>query len=157
MTREELWQLANRGPELVTQNDKNDKDARTEFDIDVEKRVESTRFRKKVAVADIRSYTERLRAHSEFNPDFSEIVDLREVQDLGLKAADFLKLADEIDCFSGGAWRAFVVHNSVQDHAARMHRILRPKGNTKIFFSLEEARAWIGSRPAHSIDEHLTH
>jgi hypothetical protein len=73
-----------------------------------------------------------LRAHPGFDADFSEI-DLRESEDLGLKAADFLNLADEIDCFEREAWCTFVLHNSVQDHAARLRSILRPKGNTKIF------------------------
>jgi hypothetical protein len=118
----------------------------TEFEIDVEKRIVFARFAKKVRVMDIRIYAERLRSHPEFDPQFSEIVDLREVEELNLDAPDFLKLADEIDCFSCGAWRAFVVHNSVQNHAARMHKILRTQGNIRIFSSVEEAQAWIESR-----------
>jgi hypothetical protein len=136
--------IASTGPRLVSLSKRENA---TEFDIDVEKRTVSVRFAKKVSVMDIRIYAERLRAHPEFNREFSEVVDLREVEDLELKAPDFLQLADEIDCFSAGSWRAFVVHNSIQNHAARMHKILRFEGNVRIFSSLEDAQAWIDSRP----------
>lgn len=140
--------MASAGPKLVAFHQKNEA---TEFEIDVEKCIVFARFGKKMSVDDIRSYTERLKADPAFNRTFSEIVDLRKVEDLALKAADFLKIADEIDCFSTSAWRAFVVHNSVQDHAARIHAILRPKGNTCVFTTLEEATAWIESRPADAV------
>jgi hypothetical protein len=122
-------------------------DAHFDCNIDVERRTVLVRFHKKVTARDIRAYAERLRMDPEFGQDFSEIVDLTEADDLDLQADEFLKLADEIDCFSVGAWRAFVVRNSVQDHAARMHRILRIPANMRIFNSLEEARAWVDSRP----------
>ena len=146
-------QLTNGGPELVIRSKEN---GRTEFNIDVEKRIVFARCGKKVTLMDIRLYAERLRAHPAFDPDFSEIVDLREAKDLDLNAPDFLNLADEIDCFSSGAWRAFVVHSAVQNHAARMHRILHLQANMRIFSSLDEAFAWIESRPADSGDEHIT-
>jgi len=135
--------LASPGPKLVSVPDKAN---RTEFDIDAEKRIVFARFAKKVTVIDIRHYVERLRTHPEFDPDFSEIVDLRDVEDLDLKAPDFLKLADEVDCFSRNSWRAFVVHDSAQNHAARMHKILRLATNMRIFSSVEEAKAWIETR-----------
>lgn len=138
--------MVSSGPELVSvhleENDGN------EFEIDLQKRIVFARFGRRVTVHDIWCYTERLKANPAFDRGFSEIVDLREVEDLELKAADFLKLADDIDCFSAEAWRAFVVQNCVQDHAARIHRVLRPKGYTRVFSSLDEARVWIESRPA---------
>lgn len=137
--------MASAGPKLVSLQNK---DGGTEFYIDVEKRIVFVRFAKKTAVIDIRRYAERLRAHPSFNPKFSEIVDLREVENLDLNAPDFLKLADEIDCFSPDAWRGFVVHGSGQNHAARMHKILRLQSNMKIFTSVPDAKAWIESRPA---------
>jgi hypothetical protein len=153
VTQEDPLQLAHRVPKLIEciRND-----ARTEFSVDVERRIVLAQFGKTVTLTDIRRYTEQLRAHPKFDASFSEIIDLREVEDLALKAADFLKLADEIDCFEPGAWRAFVVHNSVQDHAARVHKLLRPKGNTRIFSSPEEAREWIESRPAPGNDKPIT-
>ncbi len=134
-------------PELIAERRRS---AHVEFDIDVEKRTVLVRFRKKVTARDIRFYAGRLRTDPEFDPEFSEIVDLTEVQNLDLEADDFLKLADEIDCFAPAAWRAFVVRNSVQHHAARMHKLLRGQANMRIFSFVEPARAWIESRPLTS-------
>jgi len=74
---------------------------------------------------------------------YAEIVDLTEVEDLDLRADEFLKLADEVDPFSPDAKRAFIVRNSVQNHAARMHKVLRTQRNIEIFRSIEEAERWI--------------
>jgi SpoIIAA-like len=139
-------QLTNSGLEIVAHGE----GTHFSFNIEAGKRIVFVRFEKKLTAADVRRYAERVRAHPEFNPEFSEMVDLTEVEDLDLHAHDFLKLADEIDCFSVRAWRAFIVSNSVQSHAARMHKILRTPDNMRIFSSLEQARAWIESRPAIS-------
>lgn len=123
------------------------KAAHFDFDIDVEKRRVLVCFYNKVRATDIYLYTDRLRMDPQFHPEFSEIVDLTKADDLDLQADEFLKLADEIDCFSAGTWRAFVVGSSVQEHAARMHKILRLEANIRIFSCVEEASAWIDSRP----------
>jgi hypothetical protein len=53
-----------------------------------------------------------------------------------LQADEFLALADEIDPFSYEAKRVFVVRTSVQNHAARMHKVQRKQRNIEIFRSL---------------------
>jgi hypothetical protein len=141
--QEKRLQITSSGVEAAAHED----GAHFDFNIDVKKRVVFVRFGKRLTAVDIRRYAERLRADPEFDPEFSEMVDLTEVEDLELQADDFLKLADQVDCFSAGAWRAFVVQNSVQNHAARMHKILRIPANMKIFSFVEEARDWIESRP----------
>ena len=103
------------------------------------------RFGKKVNAEDIGRYAERLRAHPIFRPGFSEIADLRNVEELDLNAEDFMRLADQIDPFEPEAKRAFVVRTSVQKHAARMHKILRTKRNIEMFETFEEAERWLGS------------
>jgi hypothetical protein len=67
------------------------------------------------------------------------------VEELDLKAEAFIRLADKVDPFSFESERAFVVGNSVQAHAARMHKILRAQRSFEIFHSLEEAEHWISS------------
>ena len=64
---------------------------------------------------------------------------------MDLQADGFLKLADEIDPFSPDAKRAFVAKSPVQNHAARMHKILRTQRNIEIFRTIEEAERWIES------------
>lgn len=112
--------------------------------LDPEKRFVSVRFRKKVTVRDIERYAASLRSNPSFDPDFSEIVAMSEVEELDLKAEEFIRLADEVDPFSLGAKRAFVVRDEIQHHAARMHKILRTERNFSIFRSLEAARRWLG-------------
>lgn len=68
------------------------------------------------------------------------------MEKLDLKAEDFIRLADQVDPFSLASRRAFVVRNSVQAHAARMHKILRTQRRFEIFHSLEEAEQWISSQ-----------
>lgn len=114
-----------------------------EFVVDSKKRLIVVRFGGKVTAEDIRLYVERLLANPSFQPTFSEIVDLSAVKELDLQADDLLKLADEIDPFSDEAKRAFVVENSVQKHAARMHKVLRNRESIEIFRSFEEAERWI--------------
>ena len=100
-------------------------------------------FAKKVTAADIANYAARLREHPSFRPEFSEIADLSAVEELDLQADEFLRLADAVDPFAYEARRAFVVQNSVQAHAARLHRALRTHRNFEIFHSFADARRWI--------------
>jgi hypothetical protein len=113
------------------------------FEIDSEKRLVVVRFISEVTVQKITQYATDLQAHPAFRPTFGEIADLRKVREINLQADDFLRLADKIDPFSWEARRAFVVQNTLQSHAARMHRILRPKRNIEIFESFEQAERWV--------------
>lgn len=115
------------------------------YNLDVERRLISVKFRKKVTMQSIARYAEALRADPGFEPDFSEIVDMSEVEDLDLKPEEFIRLADEIDPFSREAKRAFVVQNEIQHHAARMHKIWRTQRSFSIFRTVEAARRWIES------------
>jgi hypothetical protein len=111
--------------------------------IDVERKRVVVTFGSRLTVEDIARYTRLLQANAAFHPSFCEIVDLRQVEQLDLKADDFLQLADQIDPFSPDTKRAFVVQTSVQEHAARMHKVLRAPRNIRIFRSLEEADRWM--------------
>ena len=115
------------------------------YTVDAEKRLVAVTFGKKITVCNIERYAELLQLHTSFRPTYSEIVDLTEVEELDLQADEFLALADKIDPFSQDSKRAFVVKTSVQNHAARMHKVLRTQRNIEIFRSLEEAERWIGT------------
>jgi hypothetical protein len=113
------------------------------FTLDIQKRLVTVRFEGAVTIDDIAKYAKQLLADRDFQPTFSEITDLREVSELNLEANDFLRLADKVDPFWPEAKRAFVVKNAVQNHAARMHKILRSERKIEIFQSLEDAEKWI--------------
>jgi hypothetical protein len=109
-----------------------------------EERLVSVTFGKSVCIRDIESYATALRADPLFEPGFSEIIDLSEVEELQLDAEHALDLADHVDPFSIGARRAFVARSSVQIHAARMHQLLRnDERNTRIFAFFADAKSWI--------------
>ena len=115
-----------------------------EYKVSHEKRIVFVKFGKRVTEKEIARYAATLRADPAFDPAFSEIVDLSDVEELDLHGEQMMELADKIDPFSHEAKRAFVVSNSVQTHAARMHQILRlSKENISIFHSVEEAEQWI--------------
>ena len=115
----------------------------TEHLVDAEKQLVIVKFGKRLSFRDIERYTNLLRADPAFRPSFSEIADLSEVEELGVEADEFLKLADKTDPFSPDAKRAFVARSPVQTHAARMHKILRTQRNIEIFSTLEAAEVWI--------------
>ena len=119
-----------------------------DYVLDTDKRLVSVKLRNKVTASDIARYAASLRANPLFDPDFSEIVDLTGVEELDIKAEEFIRLADEIDPFSVQAKRAFVARGSVQNHAARMHKILRTQRNISIFTSVEAAQRWIDTQLA---------
>ena len=124
------------------------------FCVDAEQRLVVVRFAKTVTARDIEQYAAQLRAHPAFRSDFSEIADITAVDKLELRAEEFLQLADEVDPFSREAKRAFVARDSVQAHAARMHKILRTQRSFEIFRSFDEAEQWIRSEaPAASFSE----
>lgn len=116
------------------------------YTIDRTKRMVSVKFGNALSARDIVNYASSLRDNPLFEPDFSELVDLRNVEQLPMDAEQALKLADEIDPFSLGAKRAFVAQKSAAIYAARMHMLLRNENrNIRIFESMEEATQWLQS------------
>ncbi len=113
------------------------------FSLDEERRLVIVKFSGTLTFDEIARYAKNLLARSEFQPTFSEIVDLTDVTEFDLQADDFLRLADKIDPFWPEAKRAFFVKTPVQAHAARMHKILRTDRNIQIFESLGEAEKWV--------------
>ena len=136
--KESLHGVASHGPNVI-----HHLTIPPEYVIDPERRLVIVRFGKRLTVNAIERYAAMLRGNSLFKPGFSEIADLSEVEEVDLQAEQFLKLADEIDPFSTDAKRAFVARTSVQNHAARMHKILRAQRNIEIFGTVKEAERWI--------------
>ncbi len=113
------------------------------YSIDSEKRFVLVKFAKRLTFDDIEDYALDLRANPQFSPALSEIVDLRSVEEVELSPQQAMKLADGIDPFLLASKRAFVAQNQNQIVASHMHRILRPSGNIRIFFSIDAAKLWI--------------
>ena len=104
------------------------------------------RFAGKLTVDLIGRYTDALRDNQGFEPGWSEIVDLRKVEEIEISAEETIALADQVDPFSLSSRRAFVVSNELQRHRARMQQLLRsPSKTIGIFNTIGEAEAWVSS------------
>lgn len=136
---------ASPGQVFLSRHNRGNRSEVARFTVDSALQLVTVRFGKTVSAGDIERYAAQLRRSPSFRPGFSEIADLRDVEQLDLKAEDFIRLADKVDPFSFESKRAFVVGNPVQGHAARMHKILRTQRSFEIFHSLEEAERWISS------------
>jgi hypothetical protein len=113
--------------------------------IDLDSRFVLVKFTGTITFQDIRDYAVNLRADPQFRPTFSEVVDLRSVEEVELSPRQAMNLADAVDPFAPESRRAFVVQSQAQIHAAHIHRILRPEGgNILVSFSMEEAKRWMG-------------
>ena len=114
------------------------------YRIDPKRRMVWVRFGNTLRAQDISNYADALCTNPLFDPSFSELVDLSQVENLDVGAEEALQLADEVDPFLATAKRAFVAPSSPTAHAARMHMLLRNENqNIRIFESIDEARQWL--------------
>lgn len=119
-------------------------DFKTEYVVDSERRMVIVKFSRILKASDIEHYAQNLAANPSFDPTFSEIVDLTEVERVDLRGEEVLRLADHIDPFSPESKRAFVTRDAAQAHQARMYQISRmARDKIRSFRSREEAEKWI--------------
>ena len=116
---------------------------RVDFIIDSERRLVIAKFGEHLTAADIQTYVINLKANPSFDPSFSEIADISDLNELPVEASDFVELADSTDPFSLDSKRAFVAQTPLQQHAAQIHKLLRNQRNFGIFETRAEAEAWI--------------
>ena len=114
----------------------------TDFVIDVENRVILTRLEGRITTQDMVQHIERLEASADFDPDFSELVDLTAATETAIGASGFDHL-EEIDPFSRSAKRAFVVSQSTYG-ITQMFQTLRRSVSIQVFTSMKDARLWLG-------------
>jgi hypothetical protein len=115
------------------------------YSVDLQNRFVEVKFIGRIMFRDIEAYALDLRTNPRFSPSLSEIVDLRDVEEVELSPKQAMNLAARVDPFSRGSKRAFVAQSQAQINASHMHRILRPEGcNIRVFFSIDDARRWIG-------------
>ena len=115
------------------------------YSVDLQNRFVLVKFKGRITFHDIEDYALDLRANPRFSPSLSEIIDLRDVEEVQLSPKQAMNLATGVDPFSRGSRRAFVAQSQAQINASHMHRILRPEAdNIRVFLSLDEARRWLG-------------
>ena len=98
-----------------------------------------------VTIADALAHRQNLRKHPDFDPSFSQLVDLSNVTKIELSREDVERFAEDT-IFSLDSRRAAVATCDVTYGLARMFEVLREsKGEEglRIFRNLDEALDWV--------------
>jgi hypothetical protein len=116
-----------------------------QFTIDSRKRLVTVKFNGTVSASDMEQYLQRLEEDPEFDPTYSELVDLTDAQASDIDARAALQLAHNLDPYSPNARRAFAAPNTAIFGITRMYQNVRhDEGNMRSFHSMDEAKQWLG-------------
>lgn len=115
------------------------------YSIHAAERLVSVKFSGHLTFADLQNYITQLRQNPDFNPVFSELVDLTAVASTELNYGKSAILSDSADPFSLESRRAFVVVNEAVHHVVRIYQMLREDAlGIRAFGTIEEAKQWLG-------------
>jgi len=101
-----------------------------------------------VTIADALAHRQNLRKHPDFDPSFSQLVDLSNVTKIELSREDVERFAEDT-IFSLDSRRAAVATCDVTYGLARMFEMLREskgEGGLRIFRNLDEALDWVRAK-----------
>jgi hypothetical protein len=120
------------------------------YKIDKENRLVMTTASGTVSMADAITHRQKLAADPEFDPTFSQLLDLSHMSKIGINAEDIRVLAQD-NIFSPGSRRAILVSSDAAFGFARMFELLREAaGETgiEVFRNLDAALDWVLARSA---------
>jgi hypothetical protein len=115
------------------------------YQIDTKRRLVITTALDPLTLADALAHQERLLKDPDFDPRFSQIMDLTRVNFSGFEADDIRKVAER-NVFSSESRRAIVVSSTLVYGFGRMFEILREIAGEKglrVFRNMDEAVDWI--------------
>jgi hypothetical protein len=118
------------------------------YEIDKQRRLVITTGSDQLTLADALAHQERLLKDPDFDPSFSQIIDLTRATLSGVGAEDIRKVAER-NIFSSESHRAIVVSSTLVYGLGRMFEMLRETAGEKgirVFWDLDEAVEWILSR-----------
>jgi hypothetical protein len=96
-------------------------------------------------VGDVLAHQDQILADPDFNPSYSQLLDLTHVTKMDLSAEDICKLAER-DIFLPASSRAILVTTDLGEGLARLFKILREHAGEqriRIFRNLDEALEWV--------------
>ena len=120
------------------------------YKIDKERRLVLSSGAGVLTKDDIFGHMERLLKDPDFDPNFSQLTDFRQITSLDFGPED-VRLFAERTIFSPRSRRAILVKDDLQFGLARMfeiHRELHGATGIRVFRSLDEALDWIAARDA---------
>jgi hypothetical protein len=117
------------------------------YTIDANRRLIIVRAGGVLTEVDVNRARERLRRDPGFDPEFDQLFDARDVEDIALSKDGMARLADT-SILAPAVRRAFVATTTLQYGMARMFTTVseRRQHVTQVFRRLDEAEAWL-ARP----------
>jgi hypothetical protein len=118
------------------------------YKIDRERRLVMSTGAGILTMAEILAHQNKLANDSDFDPDFSQLMDFTQVTQIALNANDVRRLAQR-SIFSPQSRRAFIMANDAAYGLGRMYEIFRESAGEHgigVFRNLEEALDWILSK-----------
>jgi hypothetical protein len=122
------------------------------YKIDKERRLVLSSGAGVLTKEDIFGHMERLSKDPDFDPDFSQLADFRQITALEFGPED-VRIFAQRTIFSLRSRRAILVKDDLQFGLARMfeiHRELHGETGIHVFRNLDEALDWIAARDAAS-------
>jgi hypothetical protein len=114
------------------------------YTIDANRRLIIVRAGGVLTERDVNRTRERLRQDPGFDPEFDQLFDARDVEDVALSKAGMARLADT-SILAPAVRRAFVAATTLQYGMARMFTAVSEQRQhvTQVFRRLDEAEAWL--------------
>jgi hypothetical protein len=115
------------------------------YRIDKSRRIVFSQATGRVTDEILLQHQRRLSTDPDFEPDYRQLYDFRDVEDLQATSTGVRELAIN-NQFGRGAQRALIAGSEAVYGVARMFQIMAEKGPDRIevFYSLEEALDWLG-------------
>lgn len=116
-----------------------------DFFIDRQRKIVFSKATGKLGYAEGLDHMDRLQIHPDFQPEFDQLFDFRDVTEVDLSHDDVRQLAER-PVFSPRSRRAFVVSNALSFGVARMfqaYRDIRGESGITIFKEMKEALSWL--------------
>lgn len=120
------------------------------YQIDVQRRILFTTGEGIVTDADLRKLQIGLQNESDFQPGFSELINLQAVTSVEI-TGDGLRTIYRSDLFSKDSRRAIFAPTDVLYGMSRMYQIIDDDSDTElhVFRDMAEARKWLGLEEVH--------
>ncbi len=115
------------------------------YAIDKQRRLVITMGSGRITLADALAHQEKLRKDQDFDPSFSQIMDLTQVIEFALEANDTRRIA-QTTIFSRESRRAIIASSDLVYGFGRMFEILREiagENGIRVFRDVDEALDWI--------------
>jgi hypothetical protein len=112
--------------------------------VDSKNRIVIAKFGGRLTIADAERFAADLRNNPAFEPSFSELSDLTEVDDPQIDYASAVRFARYTDPFSHASKRAVVAPKPAMYNIARMYQLIRNDENIVLFKTVDLAKGWLG-------------